>query len=70
MEVVLFIIYLFAGAAANSFIKHNVFGMRTVYVFNTSNFLTEKMVMAALLGWISIPVAIILSICGVGKPKV
>ena len=67
MELILFTIYIYAGARANSFLKHHILKMQTVYVFNLTNFITEKIIMGCLLGWITIPVAIIARLCGVGK---
>lgn len=67
MELILFGVYVFFGAMANSFLKHNLLHIQTAYVFSMSNFITEKIILACLLGWITIPVAMIMRIFGVGK---
>ena len=67
MELILFIIYVYLGASANSYFKHNVLKVETVAVFNMQNFIMEKIIMGALLGWISIPVVVIMKLLGIGK---
>ena len=67
MELILFALYIFFGAKANSFLKHNLLHMRTAYVFDLSSFIIEKIILACLLGWITIPVAIVMRLVGVGK---
>jgi len=62
MENLFILFYIFCGSVANSYVKHNIFGIRTVYIFNMKNFLLEKLVYAFMLGWISIPIAIIHSL--------
>lgn len=68
MGLVLILIYIAAGAAANTYIRHNIFGIQTVYVFSWENFIMDKFIWAVLLGWISIPVAI-LHVLVLGKSK-
>lgn len=67
MELVLFAIYIYAGGMANSFLKHHILKLQTVYVFSLSTFITEKIILAALLGWATIPAAIVMRLCGMGK---
>ena len=67
MDLILFGIYLYAGVLSNSFLKHHVLKMQTAYVLNMQNFLLGKIIWAALLGWITIPIAIVLKLAGVGK---
>lgn len=67
MELILFAVYIYAGAVANSFLKHRILKVQTVYVFSFTTFVTEKIVVAALLGWITIPLALIMRLCGIGK---
>lgn len=69
MELLIFAIYIYAGAKANSFIKHNVFGIRTVLVFNLGNFILDKIILSFLIGWASIPIAIVLYFFGVGRKQ-
>ncbi len=67
MGLIVFAIYVYAGAKANSFLKHYILKMQTVYVFNVMTFITEKIIMAALLGWVTIPVALVARAFGVGR---
>ncbi len=59
MEIILILAYIACGGIANSYVQYNLFGIQTVYVFNMKNFLLDKIAWAFILGWISIPVAII-----------
>ena len=67
MSIIFFILYLMGGAKANSFCKHRIFHMQTVYVFSWQQFILDKICWAALLGWISIPIAIGMKVFGTGK---
>ena len=60
MELILFGAYIYAGVLANSFLKHHILQMRTAYILNMQDFLIGKIIWAALLGWLTIPIAIIL----------
>lgn len=67
MDLIIVGIYIWAGAMANSYLKHNLLKIQTAYVFNLQKFILEKIIMAFILGWLTIPLAIILKLCGVGK---
>lgn len=57
-ELILFI-YIFLGCKAINYIKRNIFGLETVFIFDLKQFILEKIVMGLLLGWIAIPIWII-----------
>lgn len=70
IKLILLGAYIYCGGMANSFLKHNILKMETVYVFNFWGFLTEKMILAVLFGWLTIPIALVLRYgFGVGKPE-
>lgn len=67
--LIIFMFYLYAGAKANSFIKHNIFHLQTALIFDLRRFVIDKIIMSLFLGWISIPLALILYVIGVGRQR-
>ncbi len=59
MDKLLILAYIACGGIANAYLRHNLFGIQTVYVFNMKNFLLDKIAWAFIFGWLSIPVALI-----------
>lgn len=59
LEKLIILFYIVCGGMGNTYVRHNILGVQTAYVFNMKNFLLEKIACAFILGWISIPVAII-----------
>lgn len=59
MQELLLLIYVFLGCKAISYIKRNLFGLETVFVFDFKRFILEKMIMGFFLGWIAIPIWLI-----------
>lgn len=67
MGLILLLLYAYCGAKANSFLKHHILHMRTAYVFNMVSFIFDKVFMSLALGWITIPLAILLWAFGLGR---
>lgn len=67
MEAILLIVYIFCGDMANRFLKYHVFNVRAEYTSDMKNYIIQRACLGAVLGWISIPIAIVLKIFGVGK---
>jgi hypothetical protein len=58
--IILFFVYIVLGGMAVKYVKRNVFGIVTVgYLGKTSDFLIDRLVTAFILGWLAIPVAVI-----------
>lgn len=69
LGALLFFAYIYFGNMANNWFKYNVMGVRAEIYSDTGQHYLNKIIWATILGWISIPLAIILSLAGVGKSK-
>ncbi|WP_294147397.1 hypothetical protein [uncultured Selenomonas sp.] len=64
---VLLIVYVFCGNMANNWFKYHIMGVRAEIYSDTGQHYFNKIFWAILLGWATIPLAIILSVLGIGK---
>lgn len=63
--IVLLVLYIYFGDNANQFCKRHILHLETVFVFDISSWLTNRAIWAFLLGWLTIPVVLIMWIFGV-----
>lgn len=65
LEGVAFIAYIYFGDKANQFCKRNILHLETAYVFNIGQWLLWRFGLGLFLGWITIPIALLLLLFGV-----
>lgn len=65
IQIILLIIYAYFGDKANQFCRRHILHLEVAYVINISNWLFKRALWGILIGWITIPIAIILWIFGV-----
>lgn len=65
--IFILLIYLFLGSKANTYCKKHILHLETAYVFNIWNWIINKGFWAFLLGWLTIPLAIIIWLFQRGK---
>ena len=63
--LILLLVYSFLGDKANQYCKRHILHLETVYVFDVSTWLTNRAIWGVLIGWLTIPVAVIMWIFGV-----
>lgn len=63
--IILLCAYVYLGDKANEFCKRNILHLETVFVYDISGWLTNRAIWGLLLGWITIPIAIIMWLFGV-----
>jgi len=64
---ILLIAYVYFGNMANNWFKYHIMGVRAEIYSDTGQHYFNKAFWAILLGWATIPLAILLSVIGVGK---
>lgn len=67
MGILLIILYLWLGSKSIAFVKTKVLGLNYVHIESTSNFLFRNVFWALILGWLTIPLWIILSLLAIGR---
>lgn len=67
MGLLLLIIYLWLGCKSINYIKIHLLGMSYLEITTASNFIFSKILFALFLGWITIPLWLVLSLLGIGK---
>ncbi|MBC2579362.1 hypothetical protein [Clostridium sp. DJ247] len=67
MAILLLILYLWLGSKSITFVKTKVLGLNYVYIESSSNFIFRNVFWALFLGWLTIPLWIVLSLFGVGR---
>ena len=61
----LLVLYIYLGDKANQFCKKHILHLETVYVYDIGGWLTNRAIWGLLIGWITIPISIIMWIFGV-----
>lgn len=59
MDYIWFFLYLFLGYNANNYLRRNLLGQTAVIYFNTGAYIMKEIIWALLLGFITIPLALI-----------
>ena len=59
MELILIIIYVFCGDKANYYLKYHLLNIRAEVHSDMNDYILGRIIWGGLLGWISIPLAII-----------
>lgn len=67
MGLLLLTLYLWLGSKSITFVKTKVLGLNYVYIESSSNFIFRNVFWALILGWLTIPLWIMLSIFGVRR---
>lgn len=67
MGLLLLLLYLWLGSKSITFVKTKVLRLNYVYIESSANFIFRNVFWALILGWLTIPLWIILSIFGVGR---
>lgn len=65
MGIIIIFIYIWLGDKANQFCKRHILHLETVYVYNIGEWIYHRVFMGAALGWLTIPLAIIMWLFGV-----
>lgn len=65
LAIILLCVYVYLGDKANEFCKRNILHLETVFVYDISGWLTNRAIWGLLLGWLTIPIAIIMWLFGV-----
>lgn len=64
ITILLVCLYVYFGDKANEFCKRHILHLETIYVFDISSWLTNRAIWGFLLGWLTIPIAVILWLFG------
>ncbi|AKN32590.1 hypothetical protein Ccar_17740 [Clostridium carboxidivorans P7] len=67
MGILLMMLYLWLGSKSITFVKAKVLGLNYVHIESPSDFLFRNIFWALILGWLTIPLWIILSLLGMGR---
>ncbi|MCT8977440.1 hypothetical protein N4T77_12585 [Clostridium sp. CX1] len=67
MAILVVILYLWLGSKSINFVKTRVLGLNYVYIESSSNFIFRNIFWSLFLGWLTIPIWIVLSLLGVGR---
>lgn len=59
MEVILLLVYLFAGDQANQYLKYHILNVRAEVYSDTNDFILSRLIWAGVLGWATVPIAIL-----------
>ncbi len=59
LKLVFFIGYAFLGDKANRYLKYHLLNVRAEFYTDTGQYLIRRIITGCLLGWITIPVAIL-----------
>lgn len=59
MDIIVVVIYVVLGMKAIRYVKVNIFGVVAEYTNDLAQHLLQKIISAALFGWLAIPVALI-----------
>ena len=62
MDYLLILLYVFLGYQANMYLRRTLLGQVGVIYYNTGRYYVGQILWAVMLGWITIPVAIIVLI--------
>lgn len=65
LAILLFCIYIYFGDKANEFCKRHILHLETVYAYDIGSWLTNRAAWGFVLGWLTIPVAVIMWLFGV-----
>ena len=57
--IILTLVYIYAGDKANYYLKYNLLGVRAEVYGDTGNYIMSRFIWSAILGWATIPVAVI-----------
>lgn len=63
--IVVLLVYVYLGDKANEFCKRHICHVETVLVFDVSTWIQNRAIWGFLLGWLTIPIALIMWIFGV-----
>lgn len=55
----LFAVYAYAGDSANYYLKYHLLNQRAEVYSDTGNYIVQRIIYAVILGWLTIPVALI-----------
>ena len=53
------VIYTYAGDTANYYLKYHLLNQRAEVYSDTGNYIVQRIIYAVILGWLTIPVALI-----------
>ena len=59
MELILFFGYIIAGYFATEYLRYHLLGVRAEIYTNTGEHCVRKIILGCLIGWITIPIAIL-----------
>lgn len=59
LGTILILVYVYAGDKANYYLKYHLLNVEAEYYGNTGNYLLSRFIWAAILGWATIPLAIL-----------
>lgn len=59
LGLIFILIYFFIADKANYYLKYHLLGRRAEIYSDTGNYLLGRMIWAALLGWATIPIALL-----------
>lgn len=65
LVILLILLYAYLGDKANQFCKRNILHVETVLVFDVMSWVMNRAIWGVLLGWLTIPIAVIMWIFGV-----
>jgi len=58
-SLILILIYVYAGDKANYYLKYHLLGVQAEIYGNTGDYILSRFIWAAILGWATIPIAIL-----------
>ena len=59
LSIILILVYVYAGDQANYYLKYHIMGVRAEIYGNTGDYTLNRVIWAAILGWATIPLAIL-----------
>ena len=58
-ELIIFVIYIYAGVKAIYYLKYHILNTRAEIYSNTGDYIISRIIWALLLGWVAIPLALL-----------
>ena len=59
LSIILILVYVYAGDKANYYLKYHIMGVRAEVYSNTGDYTLNRFIWAVILGWATIPIAIL-----------
>lgn len=59
LDLIFILIYIFIGDKANYYLKYHLLGRRAEIYSDTGNYIVSRAIWATLLGWATIPIALL-----------